>query len=297
MKIINGLLLSMFIIASCSKKEAALEPSNKDENYLVVHDNPGDPIGHAVYEIYKATGIPVFYNDTIARRQVGNNGGNPQYFYITLMTNYSPSAGQSNSISYTLLPKERRAISMLGLLKNELLAVLPPLPSIFLTDSLFMPTSGIPIIRNTHVGFNTVSIRSVDPDTMSTDAKKEYVLSVLIRVATQKLESLRAAALANEFYSVSEALSPYLDPYHVLLDQLSFGGPQTFADFGFIISVYFQNKEYSPEKSRDLESYLRAAFSNTTNDFNTTYAAYPAVLKKFDAIRKILTDLQFKLPQ
>jgi len=33
-----GLLLSMIMAGSCNKKEAALIPSNKDENYLVVTD-------------------------------------------------------------------------------------------------------------------------------------------------------------------------------------------------------------------------------------------------------------------
>src|SRR5687767_6146065 len=164
-----GLLLSMLMTGSCSKKEAALAPSNKDENYLVVNDNPNDPIQHVVYELYKATGIPVFYNDTIARRQVGDSAGIPQYFYIKLMVNYSPATGASNNLNYTLLPKERRVKSMLDLLKNELLTVLPPLPSVFLTDSLFTPLPGIPIIRDAHVGFNTVAIRAVDPDTMSAD--------------------------------------------------------------------------------------------------------------------------------
>lgn len=290
-----GLFL-MFVTAGCSKKEAALTPSNKDENYLVVHDNPNDPIAHEVYEIYKATGIPVFYNDTIARRQIGDSAGIAQYFYIRLMANYSPATGESNSLAYTLLPKERRTKSMLTLLKNELFSVLPLLPSVLLTDSLFTPSTGIPIIRDAHVGFNTVAIRSVDPDTMSADAKKAYVVAVLTRIASQKLEMLKREELQNEFYSTTEALSPYLDPYHRQLQELSPWGGQSFEDFGFITTVKSGNKVYSPEKSRDLQSYLLAVFSSTPAVFNATYASYPAVLQKFGVIRSLLTDLKFKLP-
>ena len=259
-----GLLLSMLMAGGCSKKEAALAPSNKDENYLVVHDNPGDPMEHAVYELYKATGIPVFYNDTLASRQVGDSAGIPQYFYIKLMVNYNPSTGQSNSVRYTLLPKERRAKSMLDLLKNDLLTVLPPMPSVFLTDSLFTPSRDIPIIRDAHVGFNTVAIRSVDPDTMSLDVRKEFVLGVLTRVASQKLEMLKSALLETDFYGVSEGLSPYLDPYHRRLEEIS-DGSQTFEDFGFITTVTYQNKIYSPDKTVDEMSYLQAVFSDTGN--------------------------------
>jgi hypothetical protein len=289
------LLLLTLVTGSCSKNEAALTPSDKDENLLVVQDNPNDPVEHAVYELYKATGIPVLYNDTIARRQVGDSAGIPQYFYTKLMVNYSLSTGQGTNLNFTLLPKDQRKKSMLDLLKNELLTVLPPLPSIFLTDSLFVPAPGTPIIRDAHVGFNTVAIRSVDPDTMSTDAKSKFVMAVLTRVGTQKLEMLKSALLETDFHSITEALSPWVDPYHAQLEEIS-DGTQTFEDFGFISSVEFQNKTYTPEKSRDVEAYLQAVLSNTTNDFNTMYANYPAVLKKFSAMRSLLTDLKFKLP-
>ena len=263
-----GLLLSMVMTCSCNKKEAAPAPSNKDENYLVVSDNPNDPMDHAVFELYKATGIPVFYSDTIGHRQVGDSAGIPQYFYIRLMLNYSPSTGESNSIRYTLVPRERRLKSMLDLLENQLLTVLPPLPSVFLTDSLYTPSRDIPIIRNAQVGFNTVAIRSVDPDTMSADAKSEYVLAVLTRVASQKLQMLKSVLLETDFYSVSEDLSPYVDPYHVQLEEIS-DGSQTFEDFGFITDIKSHGKIYSPDKSTDLGSYLEAVFSNTTDAFNS----------------------------
>jgi hypothetical protein len=291
-----GLLLSMFITGSCDKKEAALEPSNKDENYLVVQDDPNDPVAHAVYELYKATNIPVFYNDTIARRQIGDSTGIPQYFYTRLMLNYSPSTGQSNDINYTLLPKQKRVKSMLNLLQNELLTVLPPLPSVLLTDSLLQPTRPFPTIRDAHVGFNTVAIRSVNPDTMSADAKKKYVLGVLTWVAYQKLGIFKRPLLETDFFDISRATSPYLDPYSKLLKQLSPDGSQTLEDFGFITSVIKQNKIYAPDKIADELSYLQAVFSYTTNDFNAKYDNYPAVLKKMAAIRSMLTDLKFKLP-
>ena len=54
---------------------------------------------------------------------------------------------------------------------------------------------------------------------------------------------------------------------------------------------------YSPEKSRDLDSYLRAVFSNTPANFKAQYANYPPVLQKFDVLRSILTGMKFKLPQ
>jgi len=291
-----GLLLSMLLTGGCSKKEATPAPSNKDENYLVVPDNPNDPLEHAVYELYKTTGMPVFYNDTIARRQVGDSAGIPQYFYIRLMVNYNPSTGESNEVRYTLMPKERRMKSMLDLLKNELLTVLPPLPSVFLTDSLYKPTRPFPTIRGAYAGFNTVAIRSVDPDTMSTDAKAGYVLSVLTQVAFQKLQLLKSAQLETDFFDVSRQLSPYVDPYSKQLQDIAFDPSQTFEDFGFITHTVRGSKTYSPDKQTDEMSYLQAVFSSTTNDFNAQYGSYPGVLKKFAAIRSILTDLKFKLP-
>jgi len=184
---------------------------------------------------------------------------------------------------------------MLDLLEKELLAVLPPLPSIFLTDSLFTPARNTPIIRDAQVGFNTVAIRSVDPDTMSADTKSAYVLSVVTRVADQKLQKLRSALLETDFYSISEQLSPYADPFGVPLENIS-DGSQTLEDFGFITSRMSQGKVYTPDKFSDETAYLKAAFTNSTDAFNSSYAGYPAVLKKFSVMRSLLTGLKFKLP-
>lgn len=293
----TGLLLSILLIAACSKKEEFLSPSKKDKNYLVVHDNPNDPVDHAIYELYKKTGVPVFYNDTLGSKQVGDSAGIPQYVYIKMMVNYNPVTGQSDNPRFTLFSDKQHIKPMLTLLEKELLTVLPPLSSILLTDSLYTPfPGGTPFIRDAHVGFNTVAIRTVDADTMSTIAKTQYILSVLRTVAIERLQRRELGRLETEFYSISNQLSPTLDAYYVSSKVLSPTGSKTMEDFGFITSQVVNNVLWSPDELRDLESYVNAVFSNPTSAFNATYANSPAVLKKFHVIRSMLTGLKFKLP-
>lgn len=293
----TALLLSMLVTGACNKKEETLPPSNKDENYLVVHDNPNDIVDHTIYELYKKTGVPVFYNDTLAGKQVGDSAGIPQYFYIKLMVTYNPITGETNSPRFTLLPHKQQVLPMLTLLENELLTVLPAVPSILLTDSLYIPfPGGMPVIRNAHVGFNTVAIRTVDTDTMSADARNQFTLSVLRTVAVDRLQRLASQKLTTDFYGVSNKLAPNLNAYHVSVKVLSPNGSKTLEDFGFITSVKENGVVFSPSELPDVESYVNAVFSNTTSAFNAQYANYPAVLKKFDVMKSMLTGLKFKLP-
>ncbi len=118
-------LLALSMVAC--KKEAVPQPSNKEEFYLTVKDNPSDPVDHAIYEFYKTTGIPLYYNDTVAREQVGDSAGIPRYSYQRLAVRYSPVGSQVN-INFVLLTEKELVLPMLPFLKDSLL---PRIPEIF----------------------------------------------------------------------------------------------------------------------------------------------------------------------
>ncbi len=63
------IILAVFFALTGCKKETALSPTNQDENYLVVKDNPNDPVDHQLYLFYQSTGIAGFYSDTVAKNK------------------------------------------------------------------------------------------------------------------------------------------------------------------------------------------------------------------------------------
>ena len=59
----------IFFLGGCYH-ESELKQSYFDENWYVLQDSD-DPLDHQRYLIYKETGIPIFYNDTIGSQNRG----------------------------------------------------------------------------------------------------------------------------------------------------------------------------------------------------------------------------------
>lgn len=95
MKILNKIAMltcmaaAVATAASCSSEEKLDSPVDLVDYYSVT-DDPNDPVQHRRYEIYKEFNVPVFFNDTIAGRQVGTDiYGRPINRYETVDLNWS----------------------------------------------------------------------------------------------------------------------------------------------------------------------------------------------------------------
>ncbi|MBZ4189379.1 hypothetical protein [Niabella beijingensis] len=290
---------SLLLLMVACKKEKGIVPSNKDVNYLVVHDNPSDPVDHGIYQFYTATGIPVFYNDTLERKQVNNTSDIPVYAYIKLAVNYSPG-GFDNNIWYRLLNSRQSVLPMLNIIQSGLISVLPNsvfVPSILLVDSLKYRLWGrddLIFPLNAYCGFNTLVIRSINPDTLDAQDRKKYLAGILAAVSTKKLRISSSAKLDNGFYKISMELSPENNTYEQNFTFWFPDGSKVPEDLGFIFWYKIGEIVYTPSQKDDLTSYLEAAFYYTSTAFNTTYANYPAVLKKFQVVRTMLKELGFQ---
>lgn len=287
-------------MAHC-KKEKALTPDNQEEEYLVVTDNPSDPVDHAIYGLYRSTGIPCFYNDTIHRKKIGDSAGIPLYSYIKLATAYSPQ-GVDQNLHYTLLKNKQVVLPLLDLLQNELLprvsnAVL--IPSILFTDTLrtyyyqVLPQS-IWIGLNAYRGFNTVAIRTVNPDTMDAEERNRYIASILSVLAIHKLINTQSKKLENDVYSLSKAIAP--DCYNNSLSNLSPDGTKKPEDFGLIYYYELNGSIYTPLAADDTRAFLEAVCFYSPAAFNAKYSGYPVVLEKFRVVRAMVEESGFRLP-
>ena len=296
------LLMLALSVASC-KKEAALQPG-ETKDYLVIKDNPSDPVDHALYEFYTATGVPVFYNDTIGRELVGNKNGQPVYFYHKLAISYSP-AGRLLRHSFKLLGGRDSILPILPILKNEVFPLVPasiPIHSMLIVESLRITGSladGISATANKPLAtFNTLMLPVVAPDTMSAAGKKYFIASILARVAYKKLTIDYKKQLDDEFHSITLNSLPGKLIYRIPLSTLSPDGSKKAEDFGFIRFSYSNIllvRNIAPLNQDDLLTYLEAAFYyDTTADFDAVHPGYPLVQQKFSVIRALTKQIGFR---
>ncbi|QEC45215.1 hypothetical protein [Pseudobacter ginsenosidimutans] len=303
----NGFLMFLLLLTLIAcKKEAALQPGNKEEYQLTIKDNPSDPVDHAIYQFYQATGIPVYYNDTIAREKVGDTAGVPLYKYHRLAIGYSP-LGTQVSVSRVLLPDKTVMLSMLPFLKDKLL---PQLENVFTLQSLFVVKSSTQRLyagltgraNKPFLGFNTLMINYVNPAELSDSAQRRYIGAALAIIAYMKFRPAYANGLTAEFNKISQSTTAAPVVFNVELSTLSPDGNGTLEDFSFLPLRFVPQlvllEGLTPTPEMDFLAYLEAVFyynKNPSADFETEYAAYPPMIKKFRLTKKILQGIGFSI--
>ncbi|WP_127132317.1 hypothetical protein [Pseudoflavitalea rhizosphaerae] len=293
----------ILLIAAC-KKEAALQPVNAEENLLVVKDNPSDPVDHAIYQFYQSTGIPCFYNDTISRKQVGENNGVPRYFYTKLIVNWSPALGTDTFTQFRLPLDRTSLLPMLQLVKEELLPLVPdqvPLHSILFADTIFtypaIPAPNYPAKTELNAlgGLNTLVIRIVNPDTMSAASKKVYINSILQALAFKQLYNTPSINLQAVFFSISR--NAFKNEIYVSDFTFQYpDGDRKPEEFGLLFYFDIYGYIITCSEQEDLRIYLDVIFNYTPAELNSRYAAWPIVLEKINVLRTILKNAGFLLP-
>lgn len=307
------LVLATLLLAAACKKEKALEPSNGDENHFIIKDNPADPADHAIYQFYQSTGIACFYNDTIAKKEVRNNAGIPQYAYIKLSLSYSLFGNQILNFKY--IPSKAPIPALMTLLKEKLIPRLPKgmvIPSILLVDSLWntLPVQNTTIVDGWTAlqGFNTVAIKLMDVEVMNNEDKEIYIASILAGLAEKKMSTAFAEELQKNFFSISRqpGVNPlpfdiyYGLPFYIFMDPATVPEPGT---IGFLKYINVGDPMWPPmylitppREMDDIRTYLTAAFRYSTAAFNNQYAGQELILQKFNIIRNIAEKAGFSLP-
>ena len=296
------LLCFCLLLASC-KKEAALQPSNLEENMMVIKDNPNDPTDHALYQFYVNTGMPCFYNDTIGKREVSETNGIKRYAYTRLMLAYSTAQGRDSMYRFTLPADKSKIVPLLDLLKTD---VLPRLPknrivfSILFLDELEWKANiilpGDPEYKklNAYSGFNTLGLRIVNPDTFTEASRKEYIGSILAQACFRKLNNTPEIDLRETFYSISRTafgndiynteFTSWFPPDQQRLPE-EFGLILYYPIWGFIIT---------PEEQDDLNAFLKAVFIYSTAEFTALYHNYPVTVQKFRVLKDMVRKAGFE---
>lgn len=311
--ITSALLLTLLLTIGC-KKEKALEPSNLDEDYFVVKDNPNDPVDHTIYQFYQSTGIASFYNDTIHRRRISDSAGFPRYNYVRLSLNYNLFG--ATQYRYVRLSSKTNVPACLTVIKDKVLPVLPDnlnIPSILLVDSFINLTPLLYVNSedgwNAIQGFNTVGIKVVNAGVMTEEEKKTYAGSILAGMAEKRLNSLYAAELQKNFYSITRAAGLTLMEYDIyfglpfFIFGVDFSTVPPAEQYGYLKYIHIANNwglddplytAAPANEQSDLRAFLTAIFRYTTAEFNAKYTNDELVLQKFGIVKNMAKRAGFK---
>lgn len=305
------LFASLLTVVSC-RKEKALTPSDQDENYFVVQDNPNDPVEHAIYEFYNSTGIASFCNDTIHRERIMDSAGLPRYSYIKLSLSYTLFSNQYISFSY--VSNRNRIPALLDLLQKELMPGLPKdllMPSFFLVDSIWTNLSEQVIDLadgwTAWHGFNTVAISVKDVEAMNANEKRMFAASLLAGIAEKRLRKTANDILIRDFFSLSRDAAKAFTPLDIYSGSPFFihgiDPPPTKA-LGFVryfknayaVLLGLPNPVGPPGEADDLRAFLTAAFYYTPEQFTAIYPDSEVMLKKLNIIREMARKAGFRIP-
>lgn len=305
-------LLLLLVFISC-KKEKEPAPTNLDENYLVVKDNPNDPVDHRIFQFFESTGIPCFYNDTVSRKQVGVSvTGDPQYAVQRLSLSYTPLGSSQAGVVST---KNKQYIpAILDLLKTEVIPKLPKgifIPSMLFVDSFwveYFTSFDDPAVGwDAWHGFNTVAIMCRDVAAMTAAEKKMYMASILASIAVKKIMATQNPLLQKDFFKISRDLAMpefQMDVYNSFpIDFILPVIPEP-EHFGFIQYVpywiRFEDFEMlftsTPREQGDLRIFLTSALFYTTEEFNLKYDSHPVIKEKFRILKEIAAGAGLQFP-
>ena len=93
------LLISVLMLTACSEDKISGDGVDLT-NVFEITDDPNDPVQHERYQIFKEYNVPVLFNDTIAKRQIGTDlYGKPVMQYETVDLNWDFDS-YSNSVHY-----------------------------------------------------------------------------------------------------------------------------------------------------------------------------------------------------
>lgn len=162
-KLFIGLAAAM-LFAACASEDS-ITPSIEYTNDYELTDDPNDSVQHERYNIYKEFGVPVYFNDTIVRKQHGHDlSGNPIYKYETIdlqWTFFGYNSGTKYKYVYLTDPADQmNALRYVRKYLNTVSKQMRPF-NIMLADTLTRSTSSRTEKPLYHVGARSLVLAQV----------------------------------------------------------------------------------------------------------------------------------------
>ena len=282
-------LLSAVAFLTACKKDATPAPSANVADAFIRTDNAANPADHQIYLLYKQTGVPVLYSDTVQRSP------------LTLLNIGYHITSIDSLVTATYLQNNDDILAGVNFVQDQ---VLPALGtglrpySVLLTDSLYTFQYSYlgkqQVILNAYLGLQALVIGNVSAiKTLSPDALKVYKKDIFKNLLTVKFN--QNDAVLKDFYAVSAA---FYGKYAYGTDFTQYYIPAVAKENYGLLSNGTESPYGYPvdTDADDLAQYLNILLVLSTDEFTAKYGSYPLVMEKYNLFKTALTALQFKLP-
>lgn len=295
--------LFILALAACSDDDGNLAPSLDDKDWWEIKDNPDSKLDHLIYEVYKETGVSIFYNDTIGREVRVDNFGNTYNYYKIIDIEYNIE-GRSVGADYVLSTREQQIEEGVKFLRDRVIhrLISGTNPRCFLlVDYLRLNPNAIyeSCIREGSV------YRSME----ATVVGKLNILSTLSEEGLNRMAAeVLAAGVANyvfnhesteleQFYNLSTLKSG--DDIKSMYGQYLYSWNSDYEIpeyYGFLSSSWYNEEDedmyMTPLHLQDIVQYITEVMVGDDEGFMQKYAEYEVVRKKFRIMQKIIVNLQ-----
>lgn len=307
---IAGSLLMLMLVAACSEDDIIV--SNRETNWLVVSDNPTTELDRTRYEIFKSTGIPIYYNDTIGQEERTTLAGQPYTYYEVLQVFYNPGSAtpSSKTSNYTLTKDMDATLGVVKFLRDDVF------PS--LSDKLYVPSVLLVDVLNSssgtvaYKGLNTIVLSNVSSfSSMNEQARKAYRAAFLRAVVASSLMTKEEEWLEEHFFALTYAVNPDNQAYLYSTATIGYAvykalsnfpvADQKLAALGFIgtrtkpTPGTAERLWYVPEKGQDVSQFCEAIFTYSEAEFKALHANESVTLAKYEVLRNKLLEYGFEL--
>lgn len=189
MKQILYALAVILTFTACSKEDD-LSSSLILDDHFEIKDDPNDPVQHERYKIYKDFNVPVYFNDTISRKQIGTDWyGNPVMRYETVDLNWTFDSYEQNiKYKYKYLTTSEDQLNTLKFARKYLETCSPAMRpfSILLVDLLQIISDSETNEPNYHIGFRTLVFAQIK-DITDEDEIIEHAQTVIQNMLISKV--------------------------------------------------------------------------------------------------------------
>lgn len=294
MRYIIGLLILVCLWA-CSKEDW-LDNSQPEVNPFAV---PADATGEEAElrrGFFDRTGMYLLFSDTLIAREVNALSGEKEYVYTTVRLEWnmvSTNAGVDSFICYPYKTLEERK-ALTEFVEEKVLTDVPEIfypYSMMLLDRLVYykdnyGTFDAPVELSFYSGMQSTVI-ALGNLTALTEEEKEILKNDLVgEMVASKITAIPDADW-EEFYS-------YSDEYYKLSSQYEV--PEPIEACGYLRTYSggwggpdFHTKEY------DLLAYVEEIFKLSETEFRETYAEWPIIIDKMEAMVKVLHEYGVKV--
>ncbi len=287
---------------ACS--EDAIEPNPLEPDCFLEPEGSSPAIAALQKEFHQKENIYLLFNDTLYRESIGTDGdGKPCYRYTTIDMTYGMTNNlieNQNIFEYDYLASDSEKESAAAFVREK---VLPSLGSalrpysVLLVNRIdyYQDSYGDLALTNpaVYAGWQATAIAVEGVADMTEEEQNAYKMSLLKSMVANKItaadetlfeEFYSFCASYYETYAMGEEAEAFIALYPTMHD-VGFLTAYGYGDNGSFYIYNFKAKNY------DLEDYTNALFDMPESEFRETYAQYPIVLKKYDILKKIVSDM------